>query len=341
MMKRKAFNKIVGMVACSIALSPCAAIASGQTVGIDTMRIPQIGSAESIRGKSLIWFKEMLEEKANGQIRVEISHDSSYGDGEEMGAVEFGLVEAVAPNLDELQSQIQFKDAYLFNLPFLFSSYSDYQKVVSGEVGKDLLDMFNQKNGALEAIGFITEGRRFFIGSNFFKTSESLEGKTVIPEYASTPKIEYEAFGLSGARYGLDKQGLLSSVSSGSVVDATFDAAMKNGVFSKFNKVTYSGHMFSTDVLVVNRKWFNSLPQALQEDVREAAMEMEKFSISESEKEEMGERASLSKRGVGFYDWTEREATGFKKEAVSAHTDYLNDVNKGLLLKAYSEIRNK
>ncbi len=101
-------------------------------------------------------FKELVEQRTNGLVKIEIHPNASLGDertlieGMQLGTVQMGVITngPVANFLPELAA---------FEMPFLFASPQEAYKVLDGEVGQKVLaklDAINLKGLAYAERGF-------------------------------------------------------------------------------------------------------------------------------------------------------------------------------------------
>ena len=90
-------------------------------------------------------FKEELEKRSNGEITLKIYPNSTLGgdrdlvEGMQMGTVDFGLVAGVLGNFE--------KSIGLLELPYLFDSQEEFNKVIHGPIGEEIAGRLVKKSG--------------------------------------------------------------------------------------------------------------------------------------------------------------------------------------------------
>jgi len=102
-------------------------------------------------------FKELVEQRTNGQVKVELYPNASLGDertlieGMQMGTVDAGVITngPIANFLPQIA---------VFEMPFLFTSTEEAYKVLDGEVGKKVLQSLDTVN--LKGLAFAERGFR-------------------------------------------------------------------------------------------------------------------------------------------------------------------------------------
>ena len=90
-------------------------------------------------------FKEELEKRSNGEITLKIYPNSTLGgdrdlvEGMQMGTVDFGLVAGVLGNFE--------KSIGLLELPYLFDSQEEFNKVIHGPIGEEIASRMVKTSG--------------------------------------------------------------------------------------------------------------------------------------------------------------------------------------------------
>lgn len=102
-------------------------------------------------------FKALVEEKTNGQVKIELYPNATLGDertlleGMQMGTVDMGIITngPIANFVEEMA---------VFEMPFLFSSPEEAYKVLDGPIGKEILDKLEGAN--LKGLAYAERGFR-------------------------------------------------------------------------------------------------------------------------------------------------------------------------------------
>lgn len=122
--------------------------------------------ANSIQGATDDFFANLVSEKSNGRIQIEVYHDAQLGEEEEMiqqlqfGALDFAQVSLsplaeFAPQLDVLQ------------LPYLYDNAEHMWAVLGGEIGDRYLESTSE--AGITGLAWIDGGAR-----NFYSTKREL-----------------------------------------------------------------------------------------------------------------------------------------------------------------------
>lgn len=124
------------------AASLCAALAfvggalAAQPAQALTLKLGHIQSEQDFWHLGALKFKEELAARSNGQINLAVFPNSTIGgdrdlvEGMQMGTVDFGLIAGVLGNFE--------KTIQLLELPYLFDSQEDFNKVIHGPIGDEI-----------------------------------------------------------------------------------------------------------------------------------------------------------------------------------------------------------
>lgn len=144
------------------------------------LKLGHIQSENDIWQDGALKFKEVVEAKSNGKMTVTIYPNSTLGadrdlaEGLQMGTVDFALIAGVLGNFEP---SIQ-----LLELPYLFSSYEEYDKVVNGEVGQEIADRVLNASG-IRILTFWDRGPRHVTSNKPINSIEDIQGlKIRLPE---------------------------------------------------------------------------------------------------------------------------------------------------------------
>ncbi len=125
-------------------------------------------------------FKEELEKRSNGEITLKIYPNSTLGgdrdlvEGMQMGTVDFGLVAGVLGNFE--------KSIGLLELPYLFDSQEEFNKVIHGPIGEEIAGRLVKKSG-IRILNWWDRGPRQTTSNKPINKLEDLKGlKIRLPE---------------------------------------------------------------------------------------------------------------------------------------------------------------
>ncbi|MCM3767628.1 TRAP transporter substrate-binding protein [Neobacillus niacini] len=239
----------------------------------------------------LLKFKEVAESKSNGNIEVEV-HAGTIGteESELVEKLKLGAADVVLVS-PGFMTQTGIKEVDLLALPYLFDSYEHWEKVVDGDVGKEMAKLVNEKsNNDFKIVGYWSAGVRHYYGKKPLKTMDDLKGLTYRTQ---TSGVVADYWKQAGAVPTSIAWGELYQALQQNVVDSSENAypyfVQQNHHKTKNGKyITETGHDYTTRFLLVNGKKFDSYTKEQQDTILEAAkasVEAERESVYAQEKE--------------------------------------------------------
>ncbi|MBN7773564.1 TRAP transporter substrate-binding protein [Clostridium aminobutyricum] len=214
-------------------------------------------------------FKAAVEEKSGGVITVNILPNGQYGgDAQAIEGTALGTIQMTMASTAPLAS---YNSNFMaLDIPFLFDSREDCFSNVDGEFGQALNDLLPQYG--LINLGYADNGLRN-ISNNVRPINEPADLKGIKIRVMESP-IYITMFKLLGANPVPMSFGEVYTALQQGTVDAQENGA---GLVyaSKFQEVqkyySLTGHVYSLDAVLVNAKFFNDLPEDLQQIVANEA----------------------------------------------------------------------
>ncbi len=272
-MKRK------GILIAAIILIVCmSGFASGQQDATDDsglkepvkMKIGHSFTENTSRHQSLLKFKEMVEERTDGAIIVEVYPSSQLGTEMEMlEAVKMGSIEGLRCG--------PFEDAapelLIYTMPFLFSDMDAVHRVTRGAITREIIKS-TEKNGIkVLAVGDSGEFRHFTNNVRPITKPEDIKGlKMRTPPMESIVKI-MEALGGNPVSIPFSEtyMALKTGVADGEENPFTNIDKMKFYEVQKYLSVV--NYQYHAEMLYVPLAWFNSLDKGIQDILLKCAQE--------------------------------------------------------------------
>jgi C4-dicarboxylate-binding protein DctP len=236
-----------------------------------TLKFSHVVSDNTPKGKAARFFEQRLEELSNGRIDVQVYPSSQlYKDNAVLKALRLNSVQMAAPSFSKFGKIVP--QLALFDLPFLFNDIDHLHRVQDGPVGDKLKALVNRK-------GFVA----LAFWDNHFKQLSSSKKPLIMPEDAKGQKFRIMSSKVLEAQFhavGANPQMMpFSEVYSGlqqGVIDGQ-ENTNSNIFTKKFHEVqkylTVSNHGYLGYLVVMSKKFWNSLPADLQAKVTQAMKE--------------------------------------------------------------------
>ncbi|QEA12437.1 DctP family TRAP transporter solute-binding subunit [Comamonas flocculans] len=241
-------------------------------------------------------FKEVLDKELPGKYEVIIHHSGALGSETQvlqqlqLGTVQMcvcttGPVEAFVPEIKAIE------------MPFLFSSYEQTDKVLDGPIGQDLLARFGK--AGLVGMHFLDNGFRNLTNSKHaVKEPEDVKGLKIRTMESPTHLAIWRGIGANPTPMAWPittqlQQGVLDGQENPISVIA---AAKLSEVGQKY--LTLTRHVYSALVFVGSKPFFDKLPAADQKAFMDAAAQASAYGRAQVRDNEAKELAALQTAGV-------------------------------------------
>lgn len=274
-------------------------------------------------------FKELVEKKSGGEMKVNIFPQAQLGgerdlaEGVRMGTIEMSSV--AASNMAGFVLELQ-----VFGIPFLFETKEQVYHAIDGEIGKEITDIMRAKgfeNLAMCEIGF----RNMTNNVRPIKVPSDMEGLKIRVQES---KIWIEFMKRLGAVATPIPFGELYTALQQKVVDGQENPvatiySMKYYEVQKYLSLT--GHTYEPAMVLANPKWFNGLDPKHQAILKEAALEtavLQRAKLAEMDKERL---EVIKKAGVEVEENPDKAA--FAKATEDLHKVLADSVPEALVQK--------
>jgi len=248
-----------------------ALLASSAMAADFTLKFSHVVSENTPKGMAAKFFEKRLEELSGGKIDVQVYPSKQlYNDKAVLKAIRLNSVQMACPSFSKFGKIVP--QLALFDLPFLFKDIDHLHRVQDSEVGTKLKAMVTKK-------GFIA----LDFWDNHFKQLSSSKKALILPSDAKGQKFRIMSSKVLEAQFkavGANPQMMpFSEVYSGlqqGVIDGQ-ENTNSNIYTKKFYEVqtdlTVTNHGYLGYLVVMSKKFWNSLPENLQANVKQAMSE--------------------------------------------------------------------
>ncbi len=272
-------------------------------------------------------FKELIESRSNGRMKVEIYPNSQLGSEEEMAQqIKLGtLTGLVAARFEDMSPKL-----YATSLPFAFRDYDHAEKALKSNIGKELAA--NTEAHDMKMLAWTHSGFRQITNNvRPIQKPDDLKGLKI-----RTPPLEsvlksMEAFGATptpipfGETYTALKTGVVDGQENPYVNIFT-------GKFFEVQKfLSEVNYIYIASPLVVSLKFWKSLSPADQKLVETAGQESADLINSLVRSEDLKAKDAMAKAGIKINTISAAEHAAFVAKAAPVY-DYF--IKKGLTTKA-------
>lgn len=281
--------------------------------------------------QAFVYFGEILEERTNGRIKVQIYPSEQLA--KEIEAIR--LIQAEVIDMTTTGSTLTnwFEAATFCELPFLMQDSTDMARYIKGPIGKLMEEEMIQKTG-LRALGHFQRGPRHLTSNRPIKHPDDLNGLIIrvpnVPSFVST----WKALGAKPTPMAFSE--VFTSLQSGTIEAQENPFAMINNAgFAEVQKyVNLTGHVLSWVYPVVGEKQFQKFPPDLQQIFLQAGKDMQAYEHRLFLENEKNVQEELKAKGMEFI---EVDKAAFQKKCEKAIYDSLSPE----MQKIYDQLKSE
>lgn len=284
MLKKKSLAAFAAVFA--LGLSACSSgggMDDEATAGSDASEDAAVGESYTIKFGNVISsgdsqnqayriFADLVNERSDGRITVEIYPDGQLGGEREMvEAVQAGNLEMTAPSVGVLAN---FNDSLeVFDFPFIFEDASTAYEVLDSNIGTEMLDGL-QESG-LVGLGWGENGfRNLAMVSDVVRTPADMEGKKLRTMEVPLHIAYWGSIGASPTPLAFTE--LFTSLQQG-VVDggeSPFELLFSAKLTEPAGLLTETRHIYDPEVILIGKDFLEGLSDEDQEIIQTASDEM-------------------------------------------------------------------
>jgi len=320
---------------CLLALGALAAMPAAAQQPI-VIKFSHVVAVDTPKGKAAEYFKKLAEERTKGRVKVEVYPNSQlYKDGEEMEALQLGSVQMLAPSVAKF-GPLGAREFEVFDLPYIFDSFTELHKVTDGAVGKKLFKKLETKN--IAGLAFWDNGFKDFSANRALRLPGDVKGLKMRIQSSNVLEAEIRALG------GLPQKMAFSEVYQGlqtGVVDGT-ENPPSNFYTQKMHEVqkflTLTDHGVIEYAVIANKPVWDGLPPDIRTTLEGAMKEATKFANDIAKKENDDALEAVRKSGkTEIITLTPAQKAEWKKALLQVHREMESRIGKDVIQEVYKE----
>lgn len=328
-------------------LSACGAASTGNNADAEGKKGSQSIQERTIKagiglnedhpeGLGLAKFKEIVEEKSGGKLKVQPFYSATLGDDQKMTeALQGGVQEITIPSTSPLVGMV--KEFGIFDFPFLFNTPEEADAVLDGPLGQKLLDKLPEHG--LIGLGYWENGFRQLTNSKHaVKTAEDFKGLKI---RTMQNEVHLDAFKELGANPTPMAFSEVFTALESKTVDGQENplATIKSNKFNEVQEyLSLTKHVYTPFVFLVSKKFWDGLSEEEQKILKDASIEAGKYQREMSRKEDAKAVEELKAAGMNVNEVSDEDKEKMK-ELIKPVTDkYAEKFGKDLVDELMAEI---
>ena len=269
------------LAAASIAALALSGPASAQAPIV--IKFSHVVAADTPKGKATEKFKELAEKYTAGKVKVEVYPNSTlYKDKEELEALQLGAVQMLAPSNSKF-GPIGVREFEVFDLPYILPDLATLRKVTDGPLGAKLLKLLEPKG--MTGLAYWDNGFKQMTANKRLIAPADYKGVKFRIQSSKVLEAQFRALGAipQVMAFGEVYQALQTGVVDGQENTTSNIYTQKMHEVQKY--LTTTNHGYIGYVVVVNKKFWDSLPADIRAQCEQAMKEATAFGNGQSAKE--------------------------------------------------------
>lgn len=214
-------------------------------------------------------FKDKVSELTNGQVDVELYGGASLGTTTEvLEGMSVGVADIICESVGTLAP---FTDlANIDAMPYIYTGYDHFMKVWSSDLGQEMKDTIGQAAG-YKLLGGAYRGPRIVTATKKMQTVDDFKGFKLRAPNLDVYVKTWQWIGASPTPMAMND--VYTALQQGTVDGQ--ENPMTDDLNYSFDEVCKywikTNHVYSCNLFMMDLNYFNSLPQDIQDAVKEAA----------------------------------------------------------------------
>jgi len=300
------------------------------------IKFSHVVAVDTPKGQAAERFKKLAEERTKGRVKVEVYPNSQlYKDKEEMEALQLGAVQMLAPSMAKF-GPLGAREFEVFDLPFIFDSYTELHKVTQGPIGQSLLKKLDNKG--IVGLAFWDNGFKVMSANKPLRTPADFRGLKMRIQSSKVLDSQMRALGASPQVMAFSEvyQALQTGVVDGTENPPSNFYTQKMHEVQKY--VTVSNHGYLGYAVVVNKKFWDELPADIRKILEGALQDATKVANDLAKKDNEEALETVRKSGKSqVIQLTAEERKEWKKVLIKVHQEHADKIGKDLIQSIYKE----
>lgn len=274
-----------------------------------TMKLANSNPPGDIRDKVCVKFAELVDEKTNGKVKIEVYSGGSLGDWRDtIEGLSMGINEIVIESPSSLNPYSE--TASIDTLPYVYRDKEHWKQVMTSDLGRELLEVIG-KEGGFKILAPQYRGAKITTSTKQINSIDDVQGlKMRVPN--NKANIEQWKY-LGAAPTPLALTETFTALQQGTV-EGQDNAVIESYGLAFYDVCKYlalTNHCYISDTFLFDEDYFENLEPQIQSAIEEAANEAAAWRTAEVEKSELEYLKKFEDEGVTI---TEPDLEPFKSK---------------------------
>ena len=309
---------LIAAGAAAILTAPLAAYA--QDIKPRLIRFGYGLNEQSNQGRAVRLFAEQVEKNSGGKMKVRAVGAAALGPDVQMQQALIGGAQEMMVGSTATLVGIT-KEMALWDTPFLFNSAKEADAILDGPIGQKVMDKLQEKG----LVGLVYWENGFRNMTNNKRPITKVEDFDGIKLRVMQNNVYLDSFRKLGANaVPLPFSELFSALETRAVdgQENPFNTILSSKFFEVQKYLSVTNHVYSPWIVLVSKKWWDTLSKAEQKILLDAARASREFERKDTREEAGKALADLKAKGMVINELTPTESARMR--------DKLTQVNAGI-----------
>lgn len=252
-------------------------------------------------------FAKDVEERSDGRISVRVFPGGQLGGEIELqDQVALGTIQAASIGTPVMSGK--FRKLDILNMYYLWKDRDHMSRVLGGPIGQSLWDGYEQATGVRVIASNWQQGTRHTLTRRSAMNPQEMKGiKIRVPAGVPLYNDLWQSMGANPVPLSFPEANAAMKTGVVDAIELPFDWMIKGGFVELGSHVLLTAHYMYANVVVVNARWLDRLPEDLAAVVVDAARRAGEVNTRLVLDEESNLRAQIASQGITFVE-TDNEA---------------------------------
>lgn len=267
-------------------------------------------------------FAELVKERTDGRVIIQVKYSGEYGTDEEVvSQMVFGGIDFARISLAVLADEVPMLN--VLQLPFLYTDSDHMWRVLDGQIGKDLMDTF--QDAGVVGLSWYDSGARSFYSTKPIRELSDLRGRTV---RVQNSQLAMDMITMMGAKpVHVDHNDVLYAFETRKIDTAENNwpvyQYMDHYLAAKYYTVVE--HTRVPDVQIISKRTWEVLPEEYREIILECAKESALYQRNLWIRNDIFARATVIDSGCEVIFLSPEQKQAFQKAVEPLYEKYCAD----------------
>ena len=282
-------------------------------------------------------FAELVKEKSGGQITVKLFPGGVLGsDPQTLSALQGGVVEMTVMNAGILSSTV--KEFGAVDLPFLFNSGEEADKVMDGPFGTGLMKRL--PDTGLVGLAYWELGFRNLTNNRHAVAKlEDIKGLKIRTLQSPVPVALFNTLGANAVP--LPYTELYTALETGTVDgQENPNANIINAKFYEVQKyLTLSRHQYNPQIVMISKKFWDRLNDEEKTVLQQASVEARDFQRKVSREQDAAALDEIKKTGMEVTELSPEETARLRDAVKPVIEKFTNEIGAETVNELFAELQ--